>query len=99
MGPWVGFLTVWVAWDGHGVAEAQDHCGHVQDLNSAIIYQITNCSEFRMEGEAVLTATVLEHEGIFYAKVRWGACLWKGGAESLSKIKPPSCPRWRLQTP
>ncbi|XP_005401886.1 PREDICTED: cadherin-related family member 5 isoform X2 [Chinchilla lanigera] len=38
-------------------------------FNSAITYRITNCSEFRMDGETVLTATALEREGVFYAEV------------------------------
>ncbi|XP_013006013.1 cadherin-related family member 5 isoform X4 [Cavia porcellus] len=56
------------------------------DLNSAIIYQITNCSEFRMEGEAVLTATVLEHEGIFYAKVEATNTVTGGTTTAVAEI-------------
>ncbi|XP_036895119.1 cadherin-related family member 5 isoform X2 [Sturnira hondurensis] len=39
------------------------------DLNSAITYRVTNNSNFRMNGEEVLTATQLVQAGIFYAEV------------------------------
>ncbi|XP_058520117.1 cadherin-related family member 5 [Ochotona princeps] len=40
------------------------------DLNSAITYRVTNCSEFRMDGEALLTASSeLPQDHIFYCEV------------------------------
>uniref|UniRef100_A0A8C3W2R9 Cadherin-related family member 5 n=1 Tax=Catagonus wagneri TaxID=51154 RepID=A0A8C3W2R9_9CETA len=39
------------------------------DINSAIAYRITNNSNFRMDGEAVLTNALLTHAGLFYAEV------------------------------
>lgn len=45
------------------------HQGCVQDLNSAIIYRVTNNTYFQMDGEAMKTATPLVQEGVFYAEV------------------------------
>nr|XP_036867445.1 cadherin-related family member 5 isoform X2 [Manis javanica] len=39
------------------------------DLNSAIIYRVTNNTYFQMDGEAMKTATPLVQEGVFYAEV------------------------------
>lgn len=46
------------------------HPPSVQDLNSAITYRVTNNSDFRMEGEVMLTAAPLLQTGVFYAEVR-----------------------------
>uniref|UniRef100_A0A8C5K4H5 Cadherin-related family member 5 n=1 Tax=Jaculus jaculus TaxID=51337 RepID=A0A8C5K4H5_JACJA len=44
------------------------------DLNSAITHRITNCSEFTMDGDIVLTTVALEQARVFYAEVQawWG---------------------------
>ncbi|XP_019065544.1 cadherin-related family member 5 isoform X2 [Fukomys damarensis] len=55
-------------------------------LNSAITYQITNCSEFRMDGEAVLTTTALEHEGVFYAEVEATNTVTNNAATVVAEI-------------
>ncbi|KAF0876597.1 CDHR5 protein, partial [Crocuta crocuta] len=39
------------------------------DLNSAITYRITNNTDFRMDGEHLLTAALMAHKGVFYAEV------------------------------
>ncbi|XP_039077514.1 cadherin-related family member 5 [Hyaena hyaena] len=39
------------------------------DLNSAITYRITNNTNFRMDGEHLLTAALMAHKGVFYAEV------------------------------
>ncbi|KAM4848330.1 cadherin-related family member 5 [Urocitellus parryii] len=65
------------------------------DLNSAITYQITNCSEFRMAGEMVLTATAIEQAGVFYAEVEARNTVTGGVATAVVEIRvsepePPS---------
>uniref|UniRef100_A0A8C5Z1E9 Cadherin-related family member 5 n=1 Tax=Marmota marmota marmota TaxID=9994 RepID=A0A8C5Z1E9_MARMA len=65
------------------------------DLNSAITYQITNCSEFRMAGEMVLTATAIEQAGVFYAEVEANNTVTAGVATTVVEIRvsepePPS---------
>nr|XP_034491165.1 cadherin-related family member 5 [Marmota flaviventris] len=65
------------------------------DLNSAITYQITNCSEFRMAGEMVLTATAIEQAGVFYAEVEAKNTVTAGVATTVVEIRvsepePPS---------
>ncbi|XP_040139823.2 cadherin-related family member 5 isoform X1 [Ictidomys tridecemlineatus] len=65
------------------------------DLNSAITYQITNCSEFRMAGEMVLTATAIEQAGVFYAEVEARNTATAGVATTVVEIRvseqePPS---------
>ncbi|KAM5184563.1 cadherin-related family member 5 [Callospermophilus lateralis] len=65
------------------------------DFNSAITYQITNCSEFRMAGEMVLTATAIEQAGVFYAEVEAKNTVTMGVATTVAEIRvseqePPS---------
>ncbi|XP_069422031.1 cadherin-related family member 5 isoform X4 [Ovis canadensis] len=57
------------------------------DLNSAITYQITNNSAFRMDGEAVLTAASLEHAGVFYAEVKAENTVSSGTATTVVEIQ------------
>ncbi|XP_061263532.1 cadherin-related family member 5 isoform X3 [Bos javanicus] len=57
------------------------------DLNSAITYRITNNSNFRMDGEAVLTATSLEHAGVFYAEVEANNTVTSGTATTVVEIQ------------
>ncbi|NP_001096796.1 cadherin-related family member 5 precursor [Bos taurus] len=57
------------------------------DLNSAITYRITNNSDFRMDGEAVLTATSLEHAGVFYAEVEANNTVTSGTATTVVEIQ------------
>ncbi|CAN0349838.1 unnamed protein product [Rangifer tarandus platyrhynchus] len=57
------------------------------DLNSAITYQITNNSDFRMEGEAVLTAASLEYAGVFYAEVEANNTVTSGTAATVVEIQ------------
>ncbi|XP_043778426.1 cadherin-related family member 5 isoform X10 [Cervus elaphus] len=57
------------------------------DLNSAITYQITNNSNFRMEGEVVLTAASLEHAGVFYAEVKANNTVTSGTAATVVEIQ------------
>ncbi|XP_027388747.1 cadherin-related family member 5 isoform X2 [Bos indicus] len=57
------------------------------DLNSAITYRITNNSDFRMDGEAVLTATSLEHAGVFYAEVEAKNTVTSGTATTVVEIQ------------
>ncbi|XP_046300659.1 cadherin-related family member 5 isoform X5 [Marmota monax] len=74
------------------------------DLNSAITYQITNCSEFRMAGEMVLTATAIEQAGVFYAEVEAKNTVTAGVATTVVEIRvsepePPSTGPTRPATP
>ncbi|XP_070282372.1 cadherin-related family member 5 [Myotis yumanensis] len=68
------------------------------DLNSAITYQITNNSDFRMDGEAVLTATPLGQAGVFYAEVQAKNTVTAGTATTVVEIQvseqgpPPTGP-------
>jgi cadherin-related family protein 5 len=64
-------------------------------FNSAITYRITNCSEFQMNGEFVLTAVALEQEGVFYAEVEAQNTVTSGTATTVAEIRvseldPPS---------
>jgi hypothetical protein len=77
-------FSVWVAWDGQwGQPRPRTHYSHAQVFNSAITYRITNCSEFQMNGEFVLTAVALEQEGVFYAEV----CVLGGGSVFWGEVK------------
>ncbi|XP_017363354.1 cadherin-related family member 5 isoform X3 [Cebus imitator] len=65
------------------------------DLNSAITYRITNHSDFRMEGEVVLTATTLPRAGTFYAEVEANNTVSLGTSTTVIEIQvseqePPS---------
>ncbi|XP_023578514.1 cadherin-related family member 5 isoform X3 [Octodon degus] len=67
----------------------------IRGLNSAITYRITNCSEFRMNGETVFTAMALEHERIFYAEVEATNTVTGDTATAIAEIwvseqAPPS---------
>ncbi|EPQ03357.1 Cadherin-related family member 5 [Myotis brandtii] len=68
------------------------------DLNSAITYEITNNSDFRMDGEAVLTATPLGQAGVFYAEVQAKNTVTAGTATTVVEIQvseqgpPPTGP-------
>ncbi|XP_058382102.1 cadherin-related family member 5 [Diceros bicornis minor] len=57
------------------------------DLNSAITYRITNNSDFRMEGEAVLVANPLTQAGVFYAEVEATNTATGGTATTLVEIQ------------
>ncbi|XP_004851760.3 cadherin-related family member 5 isoform X3 [Heterocephalus glaber] len=64
-------------------------------LNSAVTYRITNCSEFRMDGETMLTTLALEHEGVFYAEVEATNTATNDTATAVAEIwvseqKPPT---------
>ncbi|XP_036151810.1 cadherin-related family member 5 isoform X1 [Myotis myotis] len=68
------------------------------DLNSAITYEITNNSDFRMDGEAVLTAAPLGQAGVFYAEVQAKNTVTAGTATTVAEIQvseqepPPTGP-------
>ncbi|MBZ3870273.1 Cadherin-related family member 5 [Sciurus carolinensis] len=65
------------------------------NLNSAITYRITNCSEFQMSGETVLTTTAIQQAGVFYAEVEAKNTVTAGVATTVVEIRvsgqePPS---------
>ncbi|XP_036731910.2 cadherin-related family member 5 isoform X3 [Manis pentadactyla] len=57
------------------------------DLNSAIIYRVTNNTYFQMDGEAMKTATPLVQEGVFYAEVEANNTVTSGTASTTVKIQ------------
>ncbi|XP_066108551.1 cadherin-related family member 5 isoform X5 [Saccopteryx bilineata] len=57
------------------------------DLNSAITYRITNNSDFRMNGETVVTATRLAQAGVFYAEVEANNTVTSGTATTVVQIQ------------
>ncbi|KAM5318633.1 cadherin-related family member 5 isoform 2-T2 [Glossophaga mutica] len=57
------------------------------DFNSAITYRVTNNSDFRMDGEEVLTATQLVQAGIFYAEVEATNTVTSGTAAAVLEIE------------
>nr|XP_035939569.1 cadherin-related family member 5 isoform X2 [Halichoerus grypus] len=57
------------------------------DLNSAITYRITNNTNFRMDGETVLTAALLADEGVFYAEVEANNTVTAGTATTVVEIQ------------
>ncbi|XP_036715183.1 cadherin-related family member 5 isoform X4 [Balaenoptera musculus] len=57
------------------------------DLNSAITYRITNNSDFRMDGEAVLTGASLVHAGVFYAEVEANNTVTSGTATAVVEVR------------
>uniref|UniRef100_A0A8D2JGZ4 Cadherin-related family member 5 n=1 Tax=Sciurus vulgaris TaxID=55149 RepID=A0A8D2JGZ4_SCIVU len=61
-------------------------------LNSAITYQITNCSEFQMSGETVLTTTAIQQAGVFYAEVEAKNTVTAGVATTVVEIRSPEPP-------
>ncbi|XP_023364353.1 cadherin-related family member 5 isoform X7 [Otolemur garnettii] len=68
------------------------------DLNSAIIYRVTNNSYFRMDGETVLTTIVLGFREVFYAEVEAKNTVTLGTATTVVEIRvseqeaPPTGP-------
>ncbi|XP_047630810.1 cadherin-related family member 5 isoform X2 [Phacochoerus africanus] len=57
------------------------------DLNSAITYRITNNSNFRMDGEAVLTNALLTQAGVFYAEVEATNTVTSGTATTVLEVQ------------
>uniref|UniRef100_A0A4X1W087 Cadherin-related family member 5 n=1 Tax=Sus scrofa TaxID=9823 RepID=A0A4X1W087_PIG len=57
------------------------------DLNSAITYRITNNSNFRMDGEAVLTSALLMQAGVFYAEVEATNTVTSGTATTVLEVQ------------
>ncbi|XP_045872273.1 cadherin-related family member 5 isoform X3 [Meles meles] len=57
------------------------------DLNSAIAYRVTNNTDFRMDGETLLTATLLANEGVFYAEVEANNTVTAGTARTVVEIQ------------
>ncbi|XP_047549171.1 LOW QUALITY PROTEIN: cadherin-related family member 5 [Lutra lutra] len=74
------------------------------DLNSAIAYRVTNNTDFRMDGETLLTASLLAHEGVFYAEVEANNTVSAGTARTVVEIQvleweEPSPPTGPPETP
>ncbi|XP_069910421.1 cadherin-related family member 5 isoform X5 [Oryctolagus cuniculus] len=57
------------------------------DFNSAITYRVTNCSEFQMEGETMLTTTQLPHASVFYAEVEATNTVTTATATTVAEIR------------
>lgn len=57
------------------------------ELNSAITYRVTNNSNFRMDGEAVLIAAPLVQAGVFYAEVEAKNTVTSGTATTAVEIE------------
>ncbi|VCW68993.1 unnamed protein product [Gulo gulo] len=57
------------------------------DLNSAITYRVTNNTDFRMDGETLLTAALLADEGVFYAEVEANNTVTAGTAHTVVEIQ------------
>ncbi|XP_054935852.1 cadherin-related family member 5 [Physeter macrocephalus] len=57
------------------------------DLNSAITYRITNNSNFRMDGEAMLTGASLVDAGVFYAEVEAKNTVTSGTATTVVEVR------------
>ncbi|XP_044117147.1 cadherin-related family member 5 [Neovison vison] len=57
------------------------------DLNSAITYRVTNNTDFRMDGETLLTASLLADEGVFYAEVEANNTVTAGTARTVVEIQ------------
>ncbi|XP_007465981.1 PREDICTED: cadherin-related family member 5 [Lipotes vexillifer] len=57
------------------------------DLNSAITYRITNNSNFRMDGEVMLTGASLVHAGVFYAEVEARNMVTSGTATTVVEVQ------------
>ncbi|XP_060158687.1 cadherin-related family member 5 isoform X5 [Globicephala melas] len=57
------------------------------DLNSAITYRVTNNSNFRMDGEAMLTDASLVHAGVFYAEVEARNTVTSGTATTVVEVQ------------
>ncbi|XP_040826768.1 cadherin-related family member 5 [Ochotona curzoniae] len=58
------------------------------DFNSAITYRVTNCSEFRMDGEALLTASSeLPQDHVFYCEVEAKNMVTESTATTVVEIR------------
>ncbi|XP_065738571.1 cadherin-related family member 5 [Phocoena phocoena] len=57
------------------------------DLNLAITYRVTNNSNFRMDGEAMLTGASLVHAGVFYAEVEARNTVTSGTATTVVEVQ------------
>ncbi|XP_008563564.1 PREDICTED: cadherin-related family member 5-like, partial [Galeopterus variegatus] len=57
------------------------------DLNSAIMYQVTNHSYFWMNGETMLTTTTLTRAEVFYAEVEAKNTVTSGTATTVVEIQ------------
>ncbi|XP_026946444.1 cadherin-related family member 5 [Sagmatias obliquidens] len=57
------------------------------DLNSAITYRVTNNSNFRMDGETMLTDASLVHAGVFYAEVEARNTVTSGTATTVVEVQ------------
>uniref|UniRef100_A0A8C8Y1V4 Cadherin-related family member 5 n=1 Tax=Panthera leo TaxID=9689 RepID=A0A8C8Y1V4_PANLE len=57
------------------------------DFDSAITYRITNNTNFRMDGETVVTAALLADEGVFYAEVEATNTVTASGASTVVEIQ------------
>ncbi|XP_029064308.1 cadherin-related family member 5 isoform X1 [Monodon monoceros] len=57
------------------------------DLNSAITYRVTNNSNFRMDGEAMLTGASLVHAGVFYVEVEARNTVTSGTATTVVEVQ------------
>ncbi|XP_069327951.1 cadherin-related family member 5 isoform X1 [Eulemur rufifrons] len=57
------------------------------DFNSAVTYRVTNHSDFRMDGEFLLTTTSLAQLGVFYAEVEANNTVTLGTATTVVEIQ------------
>ncbi|XP_046956601.1 cadherin-related family member 5 [Lynx rufus] len=57
------------------------------DSDSATTYRITNNTNFRMDGETVVTAALLADEGVFYAEVEATNTVTASGATTVVEIQ------------
>ncbi|XP_040320202.1 cadherin-related family member 5 [Herpailurus yagouaroundi] len=57
------------------------------DLDSATTYRITNNTDFRMDGETVVTAALLADKGVFYAEVEATNAVTASGATTVAEIQ------------
>ncbi|XP_027433603.1 cadherin-related family member 5 isoform X2 [Zalophus californianus] len=57
------------------------------DINSAITYRITNNTNFRMDGETMLTTVLLANETVFYAEVEANNTVTTGTATTVVEIQ------------
>ncbi|XP_076971038.1 cadherin-related family member 5 [Tamandua tetradactyla] len=71
-------------------------------INSAIVYRVTNSSEFRMQGELVLTAAPLAAAGHLYAQVEARNTVTLGTATTVIEVQvwePETAPTGRPPGP
>ncbi|XP_059253689.1 cadherin-related family member 5 [Mustela nigripes] len=74
------------------------------DLNSAITYRVTNNTDFRMDGETLLTASLLADEGVFYAEVEANNTVTASTARTVVEVQvleweEPTPPTGSPETP